>query len=66
MLTLGGDRGTEVLDQIRDRIQAHGPAIARVRAVIAGAYVAVLGVTGLVSEAAGGSGRVARGLVMPT
>jgi cytochrome c biogenesis protein CcdA len=62
VLTVGGARATEILDRIRDRIQAHGQKIARGLALIAGIYVAVLGVTGLASAAPGRSGRVARHL----
>jgi cytochrome c biogenesis protein CcdA len=60
VLTVGGDRAAEILDHIRDRIQAHGQTIARGVPLIAGIYIAVLGVTGITSRAPGLAGRTAR------
>jgi cytochrome c biogenesis protein CcdA len=60
VLTVGGEGATERLARIRTQFQAHWRAVASGAALVAGVYVAVLGVTGLASGASGHTGRVSR------
>jgi cytochrome c biogenesis protein CcdA len=60
VLTVGGKGATERLAWIRTQFRAHRPALASGAALVAGAYVTVLGVTGLASGASGRTGRVSR------
>jgi cytochrome c biogenesis protein CcdA len=59
-LTFAGDDAERVLATIKDKLQANWPRVLAVVGVIAGVFVTVLGVTGLVSRGHGHAGRIAR------
>jgi cytochrome c biogenesis protein CcdA len=56
-ITVAGDRAQPMLEKGRDWLQRHWPALLAGLALVAGTYVTVLGITGLVS---GGHNGVAR------
>lgn len=62
VLVYAGDRAVEVLTGIRRYLQAHWPVLLAVLALVAGAFVTALGVTGLTSRASGRLGRLSRSL----
>jgi len=61
-LTFAGDRAQELLATGRRKLEAHWPAVLAGLALLAGAFVLALGITGLAGMGHGHSGRVARRL----
>jgi cytochrome c biogenesis protein CcdA len=61
-LTYAGDRAMDVLTRIRDFLHKRWPVVAAVIALVAGAFVLALGITGLVQSVGGSAGRISRGL----
>jgi cytochrome c biogenesis protein CcdA len=59
-ITVAGDRSQAILEKGRDLLQRHWPALLASLALIAGVYVAALGITGLVSGGHGAVSRVSR------
>ncbi len=59
---VGGEAAVGRLRRLRELLRAHWPAVAAVVAVLAGAFVTVLGITGLVGRQAGTVGLVSRKL----
>lgn len=59
-LTIAGDQSTRILAKARDLLQRHWPALLAGVALLAGAFVTLLGVTGLTTAAHGTLGRVSR------
>ena len=49
-ITVAGDRAQPILEKGRDVLQRHWPALLAGLALLAGMYVTVLGITGLVSS----------------
>jgi len=62
ILTLFGDRAQEILDRARAYLRQHWPVLVSALALVAGAFVTALGVTGLTSGVHGSVGRVSRRL----
>ena len=62
MLVLAGDRAVEALTSVRRWLHQHWPVLVAVLALVAGAFVTALGVTGLTSGVHGTVGRVSRRL----
>ncbi|HEX4008779.1 MAG TPA: GAP family protein [Solirubrobacteraceae bacterium] len=60
VLTVAGDRATDVLVRVRAYLRAHWPMLLAVLALIAGLFVTALGVTGLTSGVHGRVGGVSR------
>lgn len=61
-LAIAGDKAIELLARVREFMRRHWPVIAAAVALLAGAIVITLGVTGLELGAGGRTGRVARRL----
>jgi cytochrome c biogenesis protein CcdA len=59
-ITVAGDRSQAILEKGRDLLQRHWPTLLASLALIAGVYVAALGITGLVSGGHGAVSRVSR------
>lgn len=62
ILEVAGERAQEVLERIRRYLHAHWPALLAIVALVAGVFVTVLGLTGLVSNIHGGVGHYSRRL----
>jgi cytochrome c biogenesis protein CcdA len=62
MLTLLGERTVQILGRVRRYLQENWPVVAAVAALLAGAFVITLGVTGLTARAPGRVGRFSRKL----
>jgi cytochrome c biogenesis protein CcdA len=62
LLTFFNERAVEILGRVRGYMRARWPVIAAGIAVIAGAFVITLGLTGLASQSSGQVGRVSRRL----
>jgi cytochrome c biogenesis protein CcdA len=60
ILEVAGDRAVELLERVRIYLLAHWPTLLAAVALVAGVFVTVLGVTGLISAAGGGLGHVSR------
>jgi cytochrome c biogenesis protein CcdA len=61
-LTFAGDRAHQLLERVRAYLHTHWPILLAVVALVAGAFVTALGVTGLASSAHGAVGRYSRRL----
>jgi cytochrome c biogenesis protein CcdA len=61
-LAVAGDRALELLTRAKDWTHERWPVLVAVVLVVAGAFVTVLGITGLTRHARGNAGRVSRGL----
>ncbi len=61
-LTFAGDKAERMLTTFRDKLQSHWPAVLATLSVLAGAFVTLLGVTGLASASQGHIGGIARRL----
>jgi len=59
-ITVAGDKAQQILEQGRDQLQRHWPALLAGLALLAGAYVTLLGITGLASGGHGTVGRLSR------
>ncbi|MBV8430243.1 MAG: GAP family protein [Solirubrobacterales bacterium] len=59
-LTVFGDRAVGILDRVRAYFRRRWPAVVGIAAIIAGAFVITLGVTGLTGRAGGPVGSVSR------
>ena len=59
-LTFAGDRAQQLLGTARAHLREHWPMLVAVLALLAGAFVTLLGVTGLASGARGSVGHVSR------
>lgn len=62
LLTVAGERATGILERIRRYLRYRWPVLVSVIALIAGAFVITLGVTGLTGQTSGRVGRVSRRL----
>ncbi len=62
MLTVLGDRTAKILTEVREWSRGRWPTLVGAAALIAGAFVIALGVTGLTSHASGSVGRLSRRL----
>lgn len=62
LLTVFSERAVESLDRVRRYLRARWPVLVSVIALLAGAFVITLGVTGLTGQTSGHLGRVSRGL----
>jgi len=62
LLTFAGDRATRILSVGRTFLQRHWPAVLAALALLAGAFVILLGVTGLASSSHNRVGRFFRGV----
>jgi cytochrome c biogenesis protein CcdA len=61
-VTLAGDDAERMIASVRARLEAHWPEILAVLALLAGAFVTILGITGLASVNRGHVGHFARGV----
>lgn len=61
-VTLAPKRAGQLLTRAREFLQAHWPVILAALALLAGAFVLLLGITGLTGRSHGGVGRVSRRL----
>jgi len=61
-ITVAGDQAQPILERGRDLLQRHWPALLAGLALVAGAYVTLLGVTGLASAGHGTVGKLSRRL----
>jgi cytochrome c biogenesis protein CcdA len=61
-LTVAPDRAQELLSRAREYLRRHWPVLLAVLALVAGLFVAALGVTGLTSGVHGGVGQLSRKL----
>jgi cytochrome c biogenesis protein CcdA len=61
-LTVFGDRAVVILDRVRAYFRRRWPAVVAIVAVLAGAFVITLGLTGLTGRASGPVGSVSRGV----
>jgi cytochrome c biogenesis protein CcdA len=59
-MAIAGDRAVELLTRARGFMQKRWPVLAAVIALLAGAFVTALGVTGLGQSAGGHAGRLSR------
>jgi hypothetical protein len=60
-VAFAGDRATEILVSAREKLEARWPTVLAVIFLLAGVFVALLGVTGLVGLGHGRAGHFARG-----
>ncbi len=61
-LTFAPDRAQRILTRVRDLLQRHWPTLLAVLALLAGAFVTVIGVTGLTGRSHSTAGRLSREL----
>lgn len=59
-LAIAGDRSERILTRARDLLQRHWPALLAGLALLAGTFVTLLGITGLVSHGHGTAARLSR------
>jgi cytochrome c biogenesis protein CcdA len=62
VLEVAGDRAVDVLERIRSYLRAHWPVLLAAVALVAGVFVTVLGVTGLIGSTNGRVGHYSRRL----